>query len=77
MSNKETGGFRLTNSSDATVLQIVDNGTMTTSSTTAAWRPPVLTTTQRDALTAVNGDMIFNSTTGKHEGYNGSWNAFY
>lgn len=37
---------------------------------------PVLTTTQRDALTAVTGMVIFNSTTGQLEEYNGSvWRA--
>lgn len=45
--------------------------------TTSAFRPNVLTTTERDALTPVNGDFIYNSTTGKHEGYNGAWNACY
>ena len=36
------------------------------------------TTTQRDALTAVAGMVIFNTTVNKHQGYNGSsWNDFY
>ncbi len=38
--------------------------------------PPVLTTTQRDALTVSEGCMIFNTTTKKIEFYDGtSWNT--
>jgi hypothetical protein len=33
-----------------------------------------LTTTQRDALTASNGMVVYNSSTNKFQGYeNGSW----
>ena len=46
-------------------------------STTQGWLPPRMTSTQRDAITAVAGLIIYNTTTGKHEGYNGAWNAFY
>ena len=35
---------------------------------------PRLTTTQRNALTAVNGMIIYNSTDNKFQGYeNGGW----
>ena len=33
---------------------------------------PNLTTTERDALTAAAGDLIYNTTTSKLEGYDGS-----
>lgn len=47
-------------------------------STTGAFLPPRMTSTQRDALTAVAGFEIYNTTTNKHQGYNGStWNDFY
>lgn len=46
-------------------------------STTQGWLPPRMTSTQRDAITPVAGLIIYNTTTGKHEGWNGAWNAFY
>ena len=40
----------------------------------APFRLPLFTTTERDNLTAINGDMIYNSTLNKFQGYqNGSW----
>ena len=41
-----------------------------------ALRLKTYTTTQRDALTSVAGDTIYNSTTGTIDFYNGTdWNA--
>lgn len=49
------------------------------SSTTQGFAPPRMTTTQRDAIAAPGaGIMIFNTTTSKHQGYDGAtWNDFY
>jgi len=45
-------------------------------STTKAFRPPVMTTTQRDNIASPqNGMIIWNSTTGQLEDYNGGWAA--
>jgi hypothetical protein len=41
-------------------------------STTKAVRLPRMTTTQRDALTALDGMLIFNTTTAALEYYDGS-----
>ena len=42
--------------------------------TGGAFRPPVLTTTERNNLGAANGDIIYNSTDNKFQGYeNGAW----
>ncbi|MCZ2338180.1 MAG: hypothetical protein LC127_08250, partial [Chitinophagales bacterium] len=48
-------------------------------STTKGFLPPRMTTTQRDAISSpAAGLMIYNTTTNKHQGYNGStWNDFY
>ena len=44
-------------------------------STTRAVLLPVMTTAQRDALTATDGQLIWNSTTGELNQYDGAWIA--
>lgn len=52
-----------------------DSGNMVFTGTTSSLRLANLTTTQRDALTAANGMIIYNTTTLKVEvRENGSWN---
>ena len=48
-------------------------------STTKGFLPPRMTTTQRDAISSpAAGLIVYNSTTNKHQGYNGTtWNDFY
>jgi len=48
------------------------SGALDISSTTGALIVPRMTTTQRNAMTAVAGMIIFNTTTNRHEGYDGS-----
>jgi hypothetical protein len=49
------------------------------SSTTRGFLPPQMTTAQRDAITTpAAGLIIYNTSTSKHQGYNGTtWNDFY
>jgi hypothetical protein len=48
-------------------------------STTKGFLPPRMTTVQRDAISSpAAGLIVYNTTTNKHQGYNGStWNDFY
>lgn len=48
-------------------------------STTRGFLPPRMTTAQRDAITTpAAGLIIYNTSTNKHQGYNGTtWNDFY
>ena len=48
-------------------------------STTKGFLPPRMTTVQRDAISSpAAGLVIYNTSTNKHQGYNGStWNDFY
>ena len=53
-------------------------GSLEVVTTTGAFTPPILTTTERNALTPTSGMMIYNSTTSKHQGYDGTiWNDLY
>ena len=55
---------------------IVTANQFVSSSTTLPFYPPVMTTTQRDAMTVNQGAMIFNSTSKKMEFYDGtSWQS--
>lgn len=46
--------------------------------TTSFILPPTMTTTERVGLATIAGAFIFNTTTGTHQGYDGStWNDFY
>ena len=57
-----------------TIMQIAESGILRLNFlTTAALQLPTLTTTQRDALTAVAGMILYNSTTGTFQGYDGAW----
>lgn len=50
-------------------------GNLTLSSTTKAFVPTRMTTTQRDALTGVAGMVIFNTTTNKLNVFTTGWEA--
>ena len=53
---------------------ITANGGVTITTTTGALTLPRLTTTQRNALTAANGMIIYNTTDSKFQGYaGGAW----
>lgn len=68
-------------------LILQDGGTFTdvpsarlqVNSTTQGFLPPRMTTAQRDAIVSpAAGLFIYNTTTNKHQGYNGTtWNDFY
>jgi len=58
---------KLTVTGDAAV-----NGSLTVTTTTGAVILPRMTTTQRNALTAAAGMMVYNTTDSKFQGYDGS-----
>ncbi len=82
----EVDGRNLNITGIATVgtLEVTNNATVgvitatqfVSNSTALPFYPPVMTTTQRDAMTVTQGAMIFNSTSKKIEFYDGtSWNT--
>jgi len=81
--NTPTGFMRGVNGStgfEASTFPTIDaSAVVTMTSTTKGFLPPRMTTTQRDAIASpATGLMIFNTTTGKHQGYDGTvWNDFY
>jgi hypothetical protein len=67
-------GIGVTTQNTNTLLQV--------DSTTKGFQPPRMTTTQRDAVswngTTDKGMIIYNTTTDKHQGWNGTtWNDMY
>lgn len=69
-------GWLLNSDGDVQIAGTIDTG-LIANTTTATWRPPAMDTTARDNLTPVAGDMIYNTTTGSHQGYDGIWNDLY
>lgn len=84
------GGEQFTSQSDSTIINsssitttgnvgvgttaIATSAALEVSSTTGALLIPRMTTTQRDALTAVNGMIVYNTTTNAFNFYeDGSW----
>ena len=46
--------------------------------TTSGISPTKMTTIERDLMSPIAGDMIYNTTTNKHKGYNRTiWNNIY
>ena len=62
----------LTSSPDASAAMQID-------STTSGFAPPRMSTTDRDNISSpLEGLIIYNTTTNKHQGYDGTtWNDFY
>lgn len=72
------GGIQIVNASGTVLLSITSAGAVTfgAAATTGALTLQSVTTTERNALTAVAGMVVFNSTTSKLNFYTGAaWEA--
>lgn len=73
-----TNAFNGTTTFNTPTMTLDANGVMSLIATTAYFRPPALTTVQRDALTAVEGALIFNTTDSRFQGYfSGAWASLH
>jgi hypothetical protein len=69
-----TEALTIKTSGNVGIGTITPQGKLDVSSTTGGFIVPRMTTAQRDALTAVNGMIIYNTTTNQFNFYeNGSW----
>jgi len=57
---------------DIDCRKVTATGEVKCNTTTAPFYPPVVTETQRDAMTVTAGAMVYNSTTNKLNYYNGT-----
>jgi hypothetical protein len=65
--------FQVSTTGDVTVY-----GELNMTSTTKGFLPPRMTTTQKNAISAIAGLVVYDSTTNKLQCYNGStWNDLF
>ena len=57
---------------DIDCRKVTATGEVKCNTTTSPFYPPVVTTTQRDAMTVTQGAMVYNSTTKKLNFHNGT-----
>ena len=68
----ESDTFGMGVSQDIDCRKVTATGEVKCSSTTAPFYPPVVTTTQRNAMTVTQGAIVYNSTTKKLNFHNGT-----